>query len=577
LILLPPDRLNQIDQYFPAQDVRYTSLEKFDQRPFIPSSGFKETLASRLKRYYCDFGFSSALFQFFSRGNERVKRKAIPSCMVKISHGCFGKCSYCAVRFARGTLKSRPVEDILYECRQRIQQGFSRIRLVATDSGCYGLDIGSDFPALLKEISGLRGVRSLVIDDINPKWIIKYCWQIIEALRNFEGHVELKISIQSASDRILEKMNREYRSDDIAVALMRFKKLLKNLTLMTNVIVGFPSETKEDFLKTKLFLRMIQFDRMLVYKYSDRSGTEAFKMKKKIDDKTKSARMRALEAQQFFVTLKKFFSSKQNHKTHHFADFDWEKVMKSEKCYIHPFLGSYKSEDFFRIMEEWTSNISAKSILKTDLREESSGLDTILFELNEQPREVCGIDASYSIVMRADKNCRSRGLDQKYITSDVRELAFQSESFDIILSTSTLDHFENEEQLLLAFLELKRTLKPDGKMILSFNNKWNISFYLMSKLEKMLGRKKYPVRFYTFTHLNDLCQCAGLEILNKDFSVHLPSPLNSIILGFDKLMGKRIGDVIANVAVCVAKIMGRIPVINRLTAWFIVIECKVRV
>jgi SAM-dependent methyltransferase len=248
-------------------------------------------------------------------------------------------------------------------------------------------------------------------------------------------------------------------------------------------------------------------------------------------------------------------------------------VEKDSRPGIDKILGRYKSGEIRGILEKWVPALGAKKVLKTDLREEASGEDEILFSLSECGLSVFALDISVKMAARADIGQKRRGLKQKYIAADVRNLPFKNNSFDAVVSNSTLDHFFNDTDLVRSLLELKRVLKPGGKAIVTLNNSCNINFYLMLKLEKALGLIPYPVQFYSMHKLRKIMKEAGLVIRDKSYIVHIISPLNSLLLLLRRFVPENAVNRIAESIVYLSGRLGRNKITNPFTGWFIALGC----
>ncbi|MBU1864578.1 MAG: class I SAM-dependent methyltransferase [Candidatus Omnitrophica bacterium] len=241
--------------------------------------------------------------------------------------------------------------------------------------------------------------------------------------------------------------------------------------------------------------------------------------------------------------------------------------------HIDHLLGKYKSEEFINIVKEWTDDLEHKKILKTDLNEEAYGADEILFSFFNDMSQVFALDISKEIVKKAYERQIDKHSNHHYINADVRDLPFQNNAFDLILSTSTLDHFIFVNDFKQSLVELKRILKPKGQMIIALNNAYNLNFYLMLKIQRILGLKSYPVQFYSLKTLQRICAEVGLFMQAADYIVHIISPINSILLLLRRSIFKDNADAIARKCILLFKWLGGKKISRCLTGWFIVVKC----
>jgi MiaB-like tRNA modifying enzyme len=211
--------------------------------------------------------------------------------VLPISKGCLGTCSYCATKFARGKLKSYPIDKIIAQIKNALKSGKKEFWLTAEDTGCYGLDIGSSLSALLKEIINLEGFFKVRLGMINPKYALKYKEELAKILNSEKFFKFIHIPVQSGSDKILKLMNRHYSKYDFIKTVNYFRKNVKNITIATDIIVGFPNESREDFLQTYSLINALKPEVMNISKYWDRPLIESSKMdcKVSLDEKKERA------------------------------------------------------------------------------------------------------------------------------------------------------------------------------------------------------------------------------------------------------------------------------------------------
>lgn len=240
--------------------------------------------------------------------------------------------------------------------------------------------------------------------------------------------------------------------------------------------------------------------------------------------------------------------------------------------HIDTLLGKYKSEEFMHLIRKWNGNLTQKRVLKTDLREEAFGKDEILFSLPSKNSIFFALDIVEETVRAAYWRQKNKELLHKYVAADVRELPFTDNCFDILLSSSTLDHFTTEYDFIKSLTELRRVTKSGGKMIITINNRRNFNFYFLLKLEKLLKLKSYPVQTYSPPRLKRIVKDAGWRIANEDFIVHIISPINTLLIIMRSFMKDSFVDSIAKRFISFAKFLEKRKT-KSFTGWFIALEC----
>ena len=200
--------------------------------------------------------------------------------IIEIASGCMSECSFCQTKLAKGSLRSYRIGDILRQMQIDIADGCKEIWLSSTDNGCYGKDIGSDLVHLLQSCCLVEGNYKIRVGMMNPMYLPFMLKDIIEVFSDNDKIFKfLHIPVQSGSDRILRKMKRGHTVNTYRNIVKAFRKEIPEITIATDVIIGFPSETNEDFLKTIDLLKETEPDIINSSKYSRRSGTEACKLK----------------------------------------------------------------------------------------------------------------------------------------------------------------------------------------------------------------------------------------------------------------------------------------------------------
>jgi tRNA A37 methylthiotransferase MiaB len=211
---------------------------------------------------------------------------------IRISRGCMENCSYCAIRFVQGPLRSKPLEMVRDEFVRGLAEGYDTFRLIAADAGAYGQDVGENIVNLLACLFEYKGHFRLVCDDFHPKWLIKYSSQLLDIFQSNTNRLGyIGIPIQSGSQRILQLMRRDYSIPDLRSSLGNLKQKCEDLKLITHILIGFPGETKEDFNETIDFLREVRFRNIYVFKYSDRPNVPSADLPHKVGTMTKELRL----------------------------------------------------------------------------------------------------------------------------------------------------------------------------------------------------------------------------------------------------------------------------------------------
>lgn len=212
------------------------------------------------------------------KSGERVRSKKLLG-IVPISSGCLSNCAYCAVKFARGKLRSYPADAIVEDARRLVGSGCREIWLTSQDNGCYGVDTGSSLPELVEKVCSVDGKFKIRIGMMNPTYLKgKTMEKLVDAYKNEKVSKFIHIPVQSGSDKVLKDMKRGYSVADFENIVERFRKEIPEIFISTDVIVGFPGETDEDFQMTVDLLKKTKPDKVNISKFGSRPGTEASKM-----------------------------------------------------------------------------------------------------------------------------------------------------------------------------------------------------------------------------------------------------------------------------------------------------------
>ncbi|AGK54976.1 tRNA (N(6)-L-threonylcarbamoyladenosine(37)-C(2))-methylthiotransferase MtaB [Bacillus sp. 1NLA3E] len=213
---------------------------------------------------------------------------------LKIQEGCNNFCTFCIIPWARGLMRSRDPKEVVRQAQQLVDAGYKEIVLTGIHTGGYGEDMKDYNLAMLlqdleKEVKGLKRLR---ISSIEASQITD---EVIEAIKNSNIIVRhLHIPLQSGSNSVLKRMRRKYTMEFFAERLDRLKEVLPGLAITSDVIVGFPGETEEEFMETYNFIEEHQFSELHVFPYSKRTGTPAARMEDQVDEEVKNDRVHRL-------------------------------------------------------------------------------------------------------------------------------------------------------------------------------------------------------------------------------------------------------------------------------------------
>ena len=190
-------------------------------------------------------------------------------------------CSYCGIKLARGYIKSKPIERIINGIEQGLQKGFKKFSLIGTDLGSYGKDLGCDLIDLCREIPSQTNGFEVKLRNIHPGYLIQNISEFLDVLSR-TNITYLSSAIQSGSDRVLSLMRRNYSIHDCLNAFNTLRRESPQLRLRTQLMVGFPTETEDDFRETIRILDETKFDYVEVYLFEPRPGTAAAEMEGQI-------------------------------------------------------------------------------------------------------------------------------------------------------------------------------------------------------------------------------------------------------------------------------------------------------
>lgn len=214
--------------------------------------------------------------------------------VIKVQDGCDRFCSYCIIPYARGHVRSRKPESVIKEIEAIAREGIKEVVITGIHVASYGKDFKEDIGLidLLEKVNEVEGIERIRLGSIEPTIITEEFLERLTKLEKICDHFHL--SLQSGCDETLKRMNRRYTTNQFAKSTKLLKKAYPNVALTTDIIVGFPGETEEEFEKTYSFLKEIDFYKMHIFKYSQRKGTKAAVMPNQIDGNIKEQRSRRL-------------------------------------------------------------------------------------------------------------------------------------------------------------------------------------------------------------------------------------------------------------------------------------------
>lgn len=274
----------------------------------IIGNNVKKDIVTILNEYYADHGKNEAIININKEQEyEELKIDSLTEknrAYIKIQDGCNQFCSYCIIPYTRGRVRSRKQEDVIEEVKRLVANGYKEVVLTGIHLSSYGIELKKvasedevedylkeeDMPLLqiivkLSEIEGLERIR---LGSLEPRIITKHFAKTLADNEKFCPHFHL--SLQSGCDATLKRMNRKYNTKEYYESCELLHKYFENPAITTDVIVGFPGETEEEFKETKAFLEKVHFAEMHVFKYSVRQGTRAEGMPNQIPDQVKHAR-----------------------------------------------------------------------------------------------------------------------------------------------------------------------------------------------------------------------------------------------------------------------------------------------
>ena len=198
--------------------------------------------------------------------------------IVEIASGCMSECTFCQTKLAKGDLTSYRIGDIVRQVQTEISDGCNEVWLTSTDNGCYGLDIGADLPELIRAVSEIDQKFFIRVGMMNPMYMPKIRDGLLKSFESSKVFKFLHVPVQSGSNQVLNDMKRGHTEQTFRDITQKFRKKFDKFTISTDIIVGFPTETEEDFEQTLKLLEETKPDIVNLSRYSQRPGTDAAEM-----------------------------------------------------------------------------------------------------------------------------------------------------------------------------------------------------------------------------------------------------------------------------------------------------------
>ena len=198
--------------------------------------------------------------------------------IVEIASGCMSECTFCQTKLAKGDLQSYRIGDIVRQVKTEISEGCSEVWLTSTDNGCYGFDIDTDLPELVNTVAEIPEKFFVRVGMMNPMYMPRIKNNLLKSFENNKVFKFLHVPVQSGSNKVLNDMKRGHTAETFRNVVQRFRNKFEKFTISTDIIVGFPTETKEDFQETIELLEETRPDIVNLSRYSQRPGTDAAEM-----------------------------------------------------------------------------------------------------------------------------------------------------------------------------------------------------------------------------------------------------------------------------------------------------------
>jgi MiaB/RimO family radical SAM methylthiotransferase len=270
-----------------------TNPENIYANYLLPCShnvGKSQWRMQNLKRLISMYNIKKQLLYFYYLRLRKAINVYHPySFCIKISTGCLSNCSFCAVKLSRGTLKSKPLNKVIHEFEEGLGKGYTEFSLIGTDTGGYGRDQGITLVTLLREMLAREGNYQIRLRNVQPRFLIEMMPELHDLFKT--GKISyIGTAVQSGNNRILKLMNRKYTIKQYKEVIRHINKEFPHIQIRTQIMVGFPTETEEEYQDSVRLLDELDFDLVETYLYSPRSNTEAAKIKEQVPRKVAEKR-----------------------------------------------------------------------------------------------------------------------------------------------------------------------------------------------------------------------------------------------------------------------------------------------
>jgi len=237
--------------------------------------------------------FSELVGERYGIENGGLKSHPVHNCtaILPIAQGCLGNCSYCITRIARGKLKSYPVEELTKNFRTMVERGAKEILVTAQDTGCYGRDIRTSLPKLLSEFLKTEGEYRIRIGMMNPN-NLGMLDELLDVMNDERAYKFLHIPVQSGSNDVLKRMNRQYTAEEFRNVVKRIRARYPDMSIATDIISGFPGESDDDHGMSVQLISGLGAETVNITRFSARPETPAFSMKEQIHGRVAKSRSR---------------------------------------------------------------------------------------------------------------------------------------------------------------------------------------------------------------------------------------------------------------------------------------------